>query len=274
VARGTAWTAAQVARLGLLYANGRITGTPAYGEARRLYCLGLRRDGYVGAGVLLSDLYAQGRGVAPSPRLAAHFARVGALAWAGEPEYQANRLPFFLQADLSDAMAARNRAAAAWLAAPGPREAAGLARLATRYRAGEGVPRSHLLADYLLYRASESDSRFVIPYVRHVLADHRGWIVDDDRVAGVLLSKLIGVLTDPNVPEAQAFYGTLFFDGLLVERNVMAGAMWICAGYQYGAPMGAPWCAWLRTRTAAERRKATEGFKWFELPNLIGDLRR
>jgi TPR repeat protein len=274
VARGTAWSPAQVARLGLLYENGTLTGAPAYGEARRLYCLALRRDGYVGAGVLLSDLYAGGLGGTRSARLAAHFARVGALAYAGEVEFQGDRLPFFLRSDLTGDRASRNAAAEGWLAAPGPRDATGLARLAERYRAGEGVLRSDLLANFLLHQASETDKRFVIPYVRQVLESHREWVVEDERPAGLLVSKVLSVLTDPEVPEAQAFYGSLFFEGVLVERNVMAGAMWICAGYQYSAPMGAPWCAWLRTRTPAERRKATEGFKWYELPNLIGDLRR
>ena len=273
-ARWRAWSAGQIARLGLLYHDGTLTGAPAYGEARRLYCLALRRDGYLGAGVLLSGLYASGLGVAQSPRLAAHFARIGALAYAGESAFRGDRLPFFPRSDLTGDRAARNTAAEAWLAAPGPRDAAGLARLAKRYRAGDGVPRSELLANFLLHQASEADKRFVIPYVRQVLESHREWVVEDDRPAGLLVSKVLSVLTDPDVPEAQAFYGSLFFEGVLVERNVMAGAMWICAGYQYGAPMGAPWCAWLRTRTPAERRKATEGFKRYELPNLIGDLRR
>jgi TPR repeat protein len=136
VARWTVWSAGQLARLGVPYETGTLTGAPAYGEARRLYCLALRRDGYVGAGVLLSGLYASGLGVARSPRLA------------------------------------------------------------RRYRAGDGVPRSDLLADFLLYQASEADNRFVIPYVRHFLDAHRDWIVEDEGLAWMLKFKAHGLLTD------------------------------------------------------------------------------
>ena len=269
VARGTAWSPGQIARLGLLYENGTLTGAPAYGEARRLYCLALRRDGYVGAAVLLSGLYASGLGVAQSPRLAAHFARVGALADAGEFEFRAVRTPFFRRTDLSHAMVARNDAAAEWLAAPGPREAAGLARLSERYRAGDGVPRSDLLADFLLYRASEADGRFVIPYVRHFLEAHRGWIVEDELLRLQLLLKSRSILTDRSVPEARAFFGSLFFEGVLVEQSFVAAAMWICEGYIFGAEIGRAWCDWLNTRTPAQRRAGIAHVDSRNVPEML-----
>jgi TPR repeat protein len=255
--------------LGLLYENGTLTGAPAYGEARRLYCLALRRDGYVGAGVLLSDLYASGLGVAQSPRLAAHFARLGALAWAGEPEFRADRLPFFLRTDLVAGRAARDTAAEAWLAAPGPRDAAGLARLAERYRAGDGVPRSDLLANFLLYQASEADNRFVIPYVRHFLDRHREWIVEDEGLAWMLKFKAHGLLTDRSIPEGRAFFGSLFFEGVLVERNFVAAAMWICEGYVFGAETGRAWCDWLNTRTPAQRRAGLAHVDSGDVPEML-----
>jgi hypothetical protein len=269
VARGTAWSPAQVARLGLLYENGTLTGAPAYGEARRLYCLALRRDGYVGAGVLLSDLHAGGLGGTRSARLAAHFARVGALAYAGESKFRADRLPFFLRSDLTGDRAARNDAAEAWLAAPGPGDATGLARLAERYRAGEGVPRSDLLANFLLYQASEADSRFVIPYVRHFLDAHRGWIVDDELLKLQLLLKSRSLLTDRSIPEGRAFFGSLFFEGVLVEQSFVAAAMWICEGYVFGAKTGRAWCDWLNTRTPAQRRAGIAHVDSRDVPEML-----
>ena len=269
VARGTAWSPAQVARLGLLYENGTLTGAPAYGEARRLYCLALRRDGYVGAGVLLSDLHAGGLGGTRSARLAAHFARVGALAYAGELEFRAGRTPFFLRSDLTGGRASRNAAAEGWLAAPGPRDAPGLARLAERYRAGDGVPRSDLLANFLLYQASEADSRFVIPYVRHFLDAHRGWIVEDEGVAWMLKFKAQGLLTDRSIPEGRAFFGNLFFEGVLVEQSFVAAAMWICEGYVFGAETGRAWCDWLNTRTPAQRRAGLAHVDRGDIPEML-----
>jgi TPR repeat protein len=268
VARGTAWSAGQLVRLGWLYSGGTLTGSPDYGEARRLYCLALRRDGHVPAAVLLGELHAEGWGVPRSPGLAAHFARVGALGWHGEPELLSYRVAQFDLEQLDPAGQARQQAAAAWLAAPGPRAGDGFADLARQYRDGDGVPRSHLLADYLLYRASESDSRFVIPYVRHFVDAHRGWIVEDEALKLRLLLKALAILTDRSVPEGRAFFGSLFFEGVLVEQSFVAAAMWICEGYVFGAETGRAWCDWLNTRTPAQRRMGTAHVDSGNLPKM------
>jgi TPR repeat protein len=274
VARGSAWSSSQLVRLGWLFAGGTLTGAPAYGEARRLYCLALRRDGHVPAAVLLGELHAEGWGVPRSPRLAAHFARVGALGWHGEPEFLSSRVAQFDLEQLDPAGQDRQEAAAAWLAAPGPQAATDFAGLAARYRAGRAVPRSDLLANYLLYRAQEQDPRYVVPYVRHFLHAHREWIAAEWLIRSTLVDKVRKVLGHPEFPEVRAFYGSLYLEGVLLERNVMAGALWICSAHQYGAAVGAPWCAWLRTRTTSEIQAGVSDMKFYDLPYLLRDFRR
>ena len=113
------------------------------------------------------------------------------------------------------------------------------------------------------------DPRTPPSLVRHFLDRHREWIVEDEGLAWMLKFKAHGLLTDRSIPEGRAFFGSLFFEGVLVERSFVAAAMWICEGYVFGAETGRAWCDWLNTRTPAQRRAGLAHVDSGDVPEML-----
>jgi hypothetical protein len=141
-----AWGPSGLLLLARAYETGDM-GVPDPAEAARIYCLLLRHGGFTFGAHLLSRLHARGAGVAFSPSLADHFARV-ALGWHGDAAFERRGLAAFARRGVvpdDPSILARLDAAEAWrqqVKALAPRERFDVLR---RFAPSGGGPRSDLL---------------------------------------------------------------------------------------------------------------------------------
>jgi hypothetical protein len=242
------WSPGGLLLLGRAYETGEI-GLPDPAEAARIYCLLLRHMGSRMGAFLLSRLHAKGAGVAFSPTLADHYARVAVRSWsAGEyrdvltgPELAAGEFP-------ADGIIDQQLAEAeAWLAA---QEAAPLRarhRTVKRHLPGGAGLRSQMLVATLYrdlaYAASDKPETadITLAFVRHRLRVGPSigelGLRDLERIG--TLRALYRMAEYLNYAPAQSFLGDLYADGDVLPRSPVAAAIWYARARAGGADTGA-----------------------------------
>jgi TPR repeat protein len=243
-----AWGPARLLLLGRAYETGEL-GLPDPGEAARIYCLLLRHHGSRIAAFLLSRLHARGEGVAFSPVLADHFARVAALAWSPAhyrviftgPKMAAGEFP-------DDGIVPRQLGEArAWLA--GRDEAPLRARYASvRALLAEGSgPRSEMLAARLfppLARAAAArreTADIALAYLRHRLRTDPQMLrvgLESRRRLGDF-RMLHALAQDLDYLPAQLLLAELYAEGRALPRDPVAAVLWLSRARANGATTGA-----------------------------------
>jgi TPR repeat protein len=198
---------------------------------------------------LLSRLHAKGAGVAFSPALADHYARVAVRSWSAAeyrdvltgPELAAGEFP-------ADGIIDQQLAEAeAWLAA---QEAAPLRarhRTVKRHLAGGAGPRSQMLVETLYrdlaYAASDKPETadITLAFVRHRLRMGPemlavGWA---NLMRKRTLSTLYYIADYQNYVPAQSLLGDLYAEAEVLPKSPAAAALWYGRAEAGGADTGA-----------------------------------
>jgi TPR repeat protein len=240
-----AWSPGGLLLLARAYETGEM-GVPDPAEAARIYCLLLRHHGWKFGAHLLSRLHARGAGVAFSPALADHFARL-ALGWHGDLQFERRALEAFARRGLAPddpSILARLGAAEAWRkrveALPQRERYAAIRRFAP---SGAG-PRS----DLLLHRAFKflahdafyaSEIDIVMTLLEYALARHATGIpVAQELASGFLFARLVyGAAVEHRHAPAQALAGRLHLEGIGHEVAPAAAFLFFRAARAQGYPV-------------------------------------
>jgi TPR repeat protein len=237
------WSPGAVLLLGRAYETGEL-GMPDAAEAARLYCLLLRHHGSRMGAFLLSRLHARGAGVAFSPALADHFARVAAVAWSAAtyrddvaPQTAAGELP-------NDGIVIRQLAEAeAWLASQETAPLRARHRTVKRHLAGGPGPRSEMLVE-ALYRdlayAAEDNREtadITFAYFRHRLrtAPEMLEVGHDSSRRWIDFSMLTKIADELDYTPAQVLLGELHAHGRGLPRDPVAAVLWLSRARANGA---------------------------------------
>jgi TPR repeat protein len=210
---------------------------PDPAEAARIYCLLLRHMGSRMGAFLLSRLHAKGAGVAFSPALADHYARVAVRSWSAAeyrdvltgPELAAGEFP-------ADGIIDQQLAEAeAWLAA---QEAAPLRarhRTVKRHLAGGAGPRSQMLVDTLYrdlaYAAEDKreTAHITLAYIRHRLRTDPEMLEVGPKSSRRWLdfSMLTKIADEHDYAPAQVLVGELHAHGRGLPYDPVAAVLWL-----------------------------------------------
>jgi TPR repeat protein len=239
-----AWTFGALLFLARAHAMGEL-GPPDPAEAARIYCLLLRRHGHRPAALFLSRLHARGAGVAFSPGLAQHFARVAATGLAPETF---DRGLMALTARLGmrptdGVMRAQHAQAQAWLAAFPERPLAARGRLLARVARGADGRPSDLLLDRLYPKLVRAAGRgggapeIAVAYARFVVAKHRlGHAIGRSHAQDfTFFAGLYEAADRDRHAPAQALLGQMFRTGTIVPRDPALAYLWLRAARAQGA---------------------------------------
>jgi TPR repeat protein len=238
------WSLGALVLLGRAYETGEM-GVPDPAEAARIYCLLLRHMGSRMGAFLLSRLHAKGAGVAFSPALADHYARVAVPVWSAGayrddlagPEMAAGELP-------TDGIVARQLAEAeAWLAGQETAPLRARHRTVRRYLVGGAGPRSQMLVE-TLYRDlayAAEDTRetadIALAYIRHRLRtdpEMREVGLENSR-RWIDFSMLTKIADELDYTPAQIMLGDLHAQGRGLPRDPVAAVLWLSRARAGGA---------------------------------------
>ena len=236
------WSPGALLLLGRAYETGEL-GLPDPGEAARLYCLLLRHHGSRMGAEMLSRLHARGDGVAFSPTLADHFARISALH--SRHSSGSGSVMAILRLEpptaFDEAAAARLQDAQAWWHAQSTVPKRLLDQRIGRYRVGTGVPRSALLADALhenLVRrvlAGTGHGAVLFDYLTYKIA-RRGLIPELNGSDAAWLQMIAyEAAAGRKYPPAQAMLGRLYLIGRLFPRSDLLAFLWLHVAQKSGA---------------------------------------
>jgi TPR repeat protein len=253
-------------------------GLPDPAEAARIYCLVLRHYGETVGAHLLARLHARGEGVAFSPVLADHFARV-ALGWHGQAPFEHRVLAAYARRGLvpdDPSIAERLQEAEAWrqrVKALPPRERYAVLR---RFTPSGGRPRSDLLlrAAFRLLahdalRAGEIG--IVMAYLDYALARHATGIP----VAQALVEEfwfpllLRGAAVEHRHAPAQALAGRMYLAGIGHEVAPAAAYLFFRAAREQGHPVAVDLESLLARVPDDMRAGLCEDIAFDSLPNWI-----
>jgi TPR repeat protein len=240
-----AWGASGLLLLGRAYETGEM-GVPDPAEAARIYCLLLRHEGWDFGAHLLSRLHARGAGVAFSPSLADHFARV-ALGWHADAAFERRVLAAFARRGLvadDPSILARLGAAEAWrqrVKALPPRERFDVLR---RFAPSGAGPHS----DLLLHRAFKflahdafyaGEIDIVMTYLEYALTRHATGIpVAQELASGFGFARLVyGAAVEHRHAPAQALAGRLHLEGIGHQVAPDAAFLFFRAARAQGYPV-------------------------------------
>ena len=275
-----AWGASGLLLLARAYETGEM-GVPDPAEAARIYCLLLRHEGWEFGAHLLSRLHARGAGVAFSPSLADHFARV-ALGWHGDAAFERRGLAAFARRGLAPddpSIFARLDAAEAWrqrVEALPPRERFDVIR---RFAPSGAGPRSDLLLhdEYWSVASAALDAGeidIVMAYLDYALARH----ATEHPAAQELVEEMwfwlfvYRLAVEHRHAPAQALAGRLYLDGIGHQVDPAAAFLFFRAARAQGYPVAVD-LERLHARVPAELRPGLCEYVAFEvLPSGITTL--
>jgi TPR repeat protein len=264
------WSPGGLLLLGRAYEAGEM-GVPDPAEAARIYCLLLRHMGSRMGAFLLSRLHAKGAGVAFSPALADHYARVAVPVWSAA-EYRDDLAGSDMGEDMlpTDGIIAQQLAeAAAWLAA---QEAAPLRarhRTVKRYLPGGAGPRSQMLVE-TLYRDlayAAEDKRetadITLAYIRHRLRTDPEMLEVGLESSRRLLDlwSLHDIADDLDYLPAQLLLADLYLSGHALPRDPVAAVLWLGRAQANGADTAARITRTLGTIPADLRRAVSSALE-------------
>ena len=264
------WSPGGLLLLGRAYETGEI-GVPDPAEAARIYCLLLRHMGSRMGAFLLSRLHAKGAGVAFSPALADHYARVAVPVWSAA-EYRDDLAGSDMGEDMlpTDGIIDQQLAeAAAWLAA---QEAAPLRarhRTVKRYLPGGAGPRSQMLVE-TLYRDlayAAEDKRetadITLAYIRHRLRTDPEMLEVGLESSRRLLDlwSLHDIADDLDYLPAQLLLADLYLSGHALPRDPVAAVLWLGRAQANGADTAARITRTLGTIPADLRRAVSSALE-------------
>ena len=236
------WSPGGLLLLGRAYETGEM-GVPDPAEAARIYCLLLRHHGSRMGAFLLSRLHAKGAGVAFSPALADHYARVAVPVWSAAeyrdgltgPELAAGEFP-------ADGIIDQQLAEAeVWLTRNQALPERRLHQVIRRYSSGERSPVSSLLAESLYERlisrilAGTGGAAILVEYLRYE--------VEKMQVAPGIVPMNVAWLqmvayeaaADRASPDAQAMLGHFFLSGTLFPQSDLLAFAWFHVAKNTGA---------------------------------------
>jgi TPR repeat protein len=252
-------------------------GRPDPAEAARLYCLLLRHHGSHLAALLLSRLHARGEGVAFSPALADHFARIAGIAL--EPDRGLKRLLHWLRgngaaaADL--AVLDQLRDALRWWRAMAATPARPLHRRIRQYIAGTSTPRSQLLTDELydilvqMVLSGRDNGAILVAYIRYKTGVADGAASLSESEADWLQMIAYEAAADRKYPPAQAMIGRFYLTGEVFPRSDLLAFMWLSAAKASGEDVATDLAAVQRRVPAADARHAREFLALGILPPIV-----
>jgi TPR repeat protein len=240
-----AWSPGGLYLLAYAYETGEL-GLPDPAEAARIYCLLLRHDGEDLGALPLSRLHARGEGVAFSPKLADHFARL-ALGWHGDLQFERRALEAFARRGLAPddpSILARLDAAEAWrkrVEALPPRERYAAIR---RFAPSGAGPRSDLLLhdEYWSVASAALDAGeidIVMAYLEYALARHAtGHPAAQELVEEIWFPAfLYQVAVEYRHAAAQALAGRLYLAGIGHQVSPAAAFLFFRAAQAQGYPL-------------------------------------
>jgi hypothetical protein len=221
-------------------------GVPDPTEAARIYCLLLRHEGWEFGAHLLSRLHARGAGVAFSPSLADHFARV-ALGWHADAAFERRVLAAFARRGLAPddpSILARLDAAEAWrqrVEALPPRERYTVIR---RFAPSGAGPRSDLLLHHEYWSVASAaldagEIDIVMAYLDYALARHAtGYSAAQELVEEMWFWLFVYRLAvDHRHAPAQVLAGRLYLDGIGHQVDPAAAFLFFRAARAQGYPV-------------------------------------
>jgi TPR repeat protein len=272
-----AWGASGLYLLARAYETGEF-GVPDPAEAARIYCLVLRHYGEDLGALPLSRLHARGAGVAFSPKLADHFARL-ALGWHGDVRFERRALAAFARRGLAPddpSIFARLDAAEAWrqrVKALPPRERYDVLR---RFAPSGAGPRSDLLLhdEYWSVASAALDAGeidIVMAYLDYALARHAtGHPAAQELVEEFWFPTLLyQVAVEHRHAPAQALAGRLYLAGIGHEVSPAAAFLFFRAAWAQDYPLAVD-LERLHARVPADLRPGLCEYVAFDvLPNWI-----
>jgi hypothetical protein len=221
-------------------------GVPDPAEAARIYCLLLRHEGWEFGAHLLSRLHARGAGVAFSPSLADHFARV-ALGWHVDAAFERRVLAAYARRGLvadDPSILARLDAAEAWrqrVKALPTRERFDVIR---RYAPSGAGPRSDLLLHDEYWSVawdarSAGEIDIVMAYLDYTLGRHAtGFPVAQELVEEIWFRMaLYRVAVEHGHAPAQVLAGRVYLEGIGHKVVPAAALLFLRAARAQGYPV-------------------------------------